>query len=82
MERVKYTFHLYVLGPHSANVRTRPSVTIGSSRRRDGQRPVRGQRQTRTQNHVDSDAGPTRPERRDRTLLREQVNGRVEPEQN
>lgn len=43
---------------------------------------MRGQRQTRTENHVDPDAGPARPERRDRTLLRQQVDGRVEPEQN
>lgn len=68
-------------GAHPADVRARPSVEAGGGRGRDGQRAVRGQRQTRTESHVDSDAGAAGPERRHRAVHGEQGDGRAEPEQ-
>lgn len=75
------SFSCFRLGAHSADVRPRPGVGAGSGRGRDGQRPLRGKRQTGTQSHVDPNARPAGPERRLREVLRQQADGRAEPEQ-
>lgn len=72
---------MLVIGPHPAVVRPGPSHPAGSNRRRDGERAVRGHRQTGTESHVDTDAGPAGPERGHRTVLGQQADRRAEPEQ-